>query len=360
MSDFRVGTIPSSSVLHMYSQRDSIWFNPPYQRMSDIWPVTKRQLLIDSIINGYDVPKLYFHEFFPSKAIKGKRYKYAIIDGKQRLETIIAFIKGDFKLDPKMEYIADSNVKPGGLTYAELARKYPDLKTKFDGFVLPIVSILTDDTELIEDMFSRLNEAVPLNAAEKRNALGGPVPEAVHQLSTLPFFKKKLPFGNARYRHFDLAAKFFYITHRRQLVDTKKVHLDEFVRAQRAKKAQDIAGFVKQTKATLSLMTKVFVNDDELLRSVGTTLLYYYLFFDGARSGWGNKLRRSVFKKFEDKRAKNRAAAEKDVAAANFHLLEYDRLSQSPNDGIALRYRYAVLRQDVGPKQGRPPMPDDE
>ena len=48
----------------------------------------KRQLLIDSILNGYDVPKLDFHEFFPARLVDGKKFKYAIVDGKQRLETI--------------------------------------------------------------------------------------------------------------------------------------------------------------------------------------------------------------------------------------------------------------------------------
>ena len=45
-----------------------------------------------------------------------------------------------------MEFIGDPALKPGGLTYAELARNFPELKTQFDGYVLPIMSILTDDT----------------------------------------------------------------------------------------------------------------------------------------------------------------------------------------------------------------------
>ena len=242
MSDFRLGTVPSSSILHLYSLRDSIWFDPAYQRMSDIWPLEKRQLLIDSIINGYDVPKFYFHEFFPAKLVNGKKFKYAIVDGKQRLETIFSFIEGRFALDPEMEFIADPDLHIGGLTYAELAREYPDLKTRFDGFVLPIISILTEDTELIEDMFSRLNEAVPLNAAEKRNALGGAVPPAIRHLAKHKFFVNKLPFDNRRYRHFDLATKFLYLAERKQLTDTKKVYLDEFVKAHRSDKSEkDVA-----------------------------------------------------------------------------------------------------------------------
>ena len=360
MSDFRLGMIPSSSILHMYSLRESIWFDPPYQRMSDVWPLEKRQLLIDSILNGYDVPKLYFHEFYPALVINSKKYKYAIVDGKQRLETIFSYIEGRFALDIEMDFIADPSLKPGGLTYAELARKFPDLKTRFDGFVLPIISILTEETELIEDMFSRLNEAVPLNAAERRNALGGPVPPTVRDLSKHKFFIYKLPFSNRRYRHFDLITKFIYVAQRGQLVDTKRMHLDEFSKAHRDNKtANQVAELGSITSSVLDSMAAVFIDADHLLRSVGTVVLYFFLFLEARNSGWLNMLARSAFEAFDELRLKNRAEAEKDVSNAKYNLLEYDRLTQSPNDAFALRYRYEVLRQYIGPENGRSELSSD-
>jgi hypothetical protein len=33
-----------------------------------------------------------------------------------------------------------------------------------------------------------------------------------------------------------------------------------------------------------------------------------------------------------------------DIAQAQYDLLEFDRFSQSPNDGIALRFRSQVMR----------------
>ena len=361
MTDFRLGTVPSSSVLHIYSLRDVIWFDPPYQRMSDMWSLEKRQLLVDSILNGYDIPKLYFHEFFPAKQVSGKTYKYAIVDGKQRLQTVCSYIEGRFSLATDMEYIADAAIKVGGLTYKELARKYPDLKTRFDGFVLPIVAILTDDTELIEDMFSRLNEAIPLNAPEKRNAFGGPIPAIVRQLAKARFFKQKLPFDNRRYRHFDLATKFLYIVYKGHIADTKKVYLDEFVRSHGKNDDIDSAKeLAKKTSAVLEMMATVFVDEDVLLRSAGTVVLYYFLFFDAVTNGWVDDIKRSGLDAFEAKRKTNHSLAERDVAGADYRLLEYDRLTQSPNDSVALRFRYAVLRHHVGPKRGRPPMPEDD
>lgn len=358
MTDFRLGGVPSSSVLNLYSMRESIWFDPPYQRMSDIWPLEKRQLLVDSILNGFDVPKLYFHEFFPSKEVSGKKVKYAIVDGKQRLQSIFSFIEGRFPIGEGFELLEDPSIKPGGLTYAELAREYPSLKTRFDGFVLPIVSILTDETELIEDMFSRLNEAVPLNSAEKRNALGGPIPTIIRSVSQHPFFVEKLPFTNSRYRHYDLLAKFLYLCYRDQLVDTKKVHLDEFVKQQRASQNGSEADFLaEEAKEVLDKLAEVFVDRDTLLRSVGTVVLYFYMFRDAIKNGWADKLSRRSLEEFERARVENRRAAEADEGRGEYKLLEFDRLTQSPNDGVALRYRYAVLRQYVGPEQGRPELP---
>ncbi len=50
------------SVLTMFADRDMILMDPVYQRQGEIWSLEKRQLLIDSIINRYDIPKLYFHK----------------------------------------------------------------------------------------------------------------------------------------------------------------------------------------------------------------------------------------------------------------------------------------------------------
>ena len=349
MTDFRLGSFPSSSALYVYSLRSSIWFDPPYQRLGDIWPIDKRQLLIDSLINGYDIPKLYFHEFFPSKKVNGVEYRYAIVDGKQRLQSIFDFIEGRFPLGDSMEYLLDSEVDLSGLTYTELARQYPEIKTRLDGCVLPIVTIQTQELELIEDMFSRLNEAVPLNAAEKRNAFGGPLPPLIRQLANEKFFREKLPFSNRRYRHLELAAKFLFFENENGISDTKKVHLDEFVR-----KCQDkgvAAGLLAAAKKVTGQMEKTFVDGDYLLRSVGTVALYYHLFRELLREKKGSTPTRPLMERFEEARQKNRELAEKDVAKANFSLLEFDRLAQSPNDGVALKFRYGVMKKHIVKKR---------
>lgn len=353
MDEFSLGKYPQSSLLIVYSERADIQLNPDYQRISGIWTREKRQLLIDSLINGFDVPKLYFHEFVPSKKIGGKKYRYAIIDGKQRLQTIWDFIDGNISLSDDFEYLRDDSVKIGGLGYSQLAEKYPQIKSRFDATLLDITTIRTDDIELIEDMFSRLNEAVPLNAPEKRNAFGGPLPQTLKRVAGNRFFKKHIPFSDKRYRHRDLATKFLFLEFEKDIVNTKKADLDEFVRdfkkwrQEGSKKASPAAvtELMRETDKTLSLMTGIFGTPDKLLRQVGMITLYYHLF-----RFWKLKkvdaIKREMLAQFEKKRERNRRIAEekgeKD-GAVELSLLEFDKHSQTPNDAYAIRIRLNIL-----------------
>jgi uncharacterized protein with ParB-like and HNH nuclease domain len=59
--------------------------DPPYQRRGRLWSLTDKAYLIDSILNGYDIPKFYVADFTWGKsALNRRKLPYAIIDGKQR------------------------------------------------------------------------------------------------------------------------------------------------------------------------------------------------------------------------------------------------------------------------------------
>ena len=223
---FSISSLHASSVWTLYKMRDRIQLDPQYQRQSDVWTLDKRQLLIDTLLNEFDVPKIYLHKFEKPLKTGTKIYDFAIIDGKQRLETLWSFLEGKVALADDFKYFKNSSVNASGMKYAELGKAYPDLKNDFDTFLLAVIVIETDEVEMIEEMFSRLNEAVPLTAAEKRNSFGGPLPVAIKKLATETFFKERLPFSNLRYRHFDLAAKFLLAEHEKKVMDTKKEYLD--------------------------------------------------------------------------------------------------------------------------------------
>ena len=345
MKNFRISRIsePENSAWRIFRSRNSIQIDPDYQRSSDIWTVEKKQLLIDTIINGFDVPKLYFHRFRNLLTIGDRNYEYAIIDGKQRLEAIWNFIEGRFALSADFECLWDDSLLAAGMTYAELSSNFPDLRNAIDSYALTVVCIETDDIEIIEDMFSRLNEAVPLSAAEKRNARGGPVPVAIKSLVNNKFYKEKVPFSNSRYRHFDLAVKFLLSVEKDRVVDTKKKTLDSYVMdwATVDSRSKELPCY-ERTNEILSLMSDVFIDADPLLKQVGSVILYFHVFRIAIQHNWIADLERQVFLNFEKKRLGNRMAIEQGEPGIN-DLLEFDRHAQSTNDAYAVKFRVQVF-----------------
>ncbi len=350
--DFEIGRHPRATVSYLHAQRLEIDTNPSYQRQGAIWSVAKQQLLIDSLINGFDIPKIYFHQFPVPKQVQGRKIRYALVDGKQRLEAVFDFLENFFPLSEDFVYLEDETVHAGGLTYRGLVEKYTHLISLLNATALDVVTIRTDDIELIEELFSRLNEAVPLNAAEKRNALGGPMPITVRDLARVAFFTERVPFNDTRYRHLDLATKFLYWEQQaledpgfRSVRDVKKYRLDRFFRdmkddADGAKWAKQYARTATKTLKTLStVFTK---NDRQLLSNVGMISIYYLLArrFDHDGRALPD---RSAFVTFNDMRSLSRVPNEDALVPGQYQLLEFDRLSQSPNDGGALTFRLGVL-----------------
>jgi len=338
----------NSSVWQIFRMRERIEMNPVYQREGDIWSEDAQMQLIDTVINGFDVPKLYLHKYPEPIQKDQKAYEYAVIDGKQRLTALWKYIEGAYALSSAFEYLSDSSaVVAAGFTYSDLARKYPEIKTDFDSYALDVVTIETADIELIEEMFSRLNEAMPLNAAEKRNAVPGPLSESVRDLSEHPFFKAKLPFNNSRYRHFDLLAKMLLASNRNAVTDTKKAYLDRFFKESATATADAMKPFVDDVRETLDSMAAVFVDSDPLLRSIGMVMLYFHLFRRARERAVSHLVNRPALSQFDDLRRSNRSAAEADIGSADYDLLEFDRYNQSPNDGIALRFRLGVIDEKL-------------
>ena len=64
--------------------------NPHYQRRS-IWSDEKKSFLMDSIFKNYPMPPIFLHQRIDNASGKTS---YDVIDGKQRLTTIVDFIEG--------------------------------------------------------------------------------------------------------------------------------------------------------------------------------------------------------------------------------------------------------------------------
>lgn len=354
MSFVETSILKNATIMLLHSERDEILLNPEYQRMGGVWTLPKRRLLIDSILNDYDIPKLYFHEL-GQETNSNSGHRYAVIDGRQRLESIWDFLDGKFALADDFEYQRDSSVKMGNYTYQDIAQNYPKIRIKLDSFVLPVVVVTTadGDLDLIEDMFSRLNEAVPLNAAEKRNAIGGEMVLAINEIAKHPYFDNRVKFTDSRYRHREVAARLLLVEDSlqsgRPLVDTKREYLDALARNHKTGKTEKVEKLSESVGYTLEAMCEVFGYKDDLLSAQGVQTVYFLLFRGAMKAGSLAKITRAKLLDFRSSLLSNRDLAATDFEAASFELLEFDRLNQQgTNDASSIKERYSILCNSLG------------
>ncbi|MDO3068263.1 DUF262 domain-containing protein [Mycobacteroides abscessus] len=347
----RTEMIPELTVTRFARMRDVINFSPPYQREGGVWRRETRSLLIDTIINGLDVPKLYFEKATTRRFNSdGLTYQYAVIDGKQRLEAVSSFLDGELCLGQDFRFFEDKAVNARGMTLRDLQTSYPGLARRFLDYILPIVSVSADSDDLIEEMFQRLNASSALNAAEKRNAIAGPTREAANALAEHPLLITSSPIKNARYKYRELGAKFLAIEHqfatKSRIVDTKARTLEELFKATRGEPARispaDMESYRERAEQTLSKMAETFDENDPLLASIGTAVVYYLVFRGNAELS----IDRTELAGFEELRRTASQLSEDDseyARPANARLREYSRLVQSTNDGGALERRAEIL-----------------
>jgi len=176
----------------IFGIRDRVDTNPDYQR-PPVWTRSQKQLLVDTILRNYDIPKLYWQR-------TGKKPdKYDVIDGQQRLRAIWEFFQGEYGLPRNADPIDEYTI--AGLKYGDL----PDeLRIRLDTYPLDIVLVEDADEDEVREMFLRLQNGTSLRAQEKRNAYPGRMRDFVRELAGHPFFGS-VGFSNSRFT-FDLVA----------------------------------------------------------------------------------------------------------------------------------------------------------
>jgi hypothetical protein len=135
------------------------------------------------------------------------------------------------------------------------------------------------------------------------------------------------------------------LSDRKGISDTKKAYLDDFFRQNRRLSQAVVDGYLSEITSILDRMHTVFVHNDTMLRQVGMVILYFHLFRRAQSKDLSQVFHREAFIKFDEDRRNNRTIAETDIANADYNLLEFDRLTQSPNDAFAIGMRLAVIDQ---------------
>jgi hypothetical protein len=178
-----ISTKASKNLKWIYSIIHTLNFNPPYQRNEGVWKRKKKQEFMRGFFSGYVTQPIFLRKVENSDG----GIENEVVDGQQRLSTILEFRRGDFRLPEKMPdvRIGKNLYNVSGLLRNELhekVREWMDEKT-FD-----FVIIENATTEEAVTQFRYLNDGAPLNAAEKRNCIYGKMNDLVRQFSKHQFF----------------------------------------------------------------------------------------------------------------------------------------------------------------------------
>lgn len=343
---FKVRPFETKTISWWYRERANIDMNPSYQRKGGLWSTNDKSFLIDSILNDFDLPKIYIADFsFRNNSLNSAGCQYSVIDGRQRLEAIFDFFENKITLDSDFIWVEDQTLNLGGLSYGELVRNYPDVASKFQNFNLSVMSVITDEETKINEMFVRLNRSKSLTGAEIRNAMKGIVPAVTREIASQEFFREKIRFSTLRGQDLNTAAKLLLIEFIGDFTQTKKRSLDAFVEEAVKSESSDLESAAGRVKMVLGALSDEFIDQDPLLGSQGQIPVYYWLLrnFPQAKGRF-----REFILGFERSRKAIRVKSREDGAVGMNSVnlddyLLYDSFNRSVNDEGSLRGRYKIL-----------------
>jgi Protein of unknown function DUF262 len=132
--------------------------NPRFQRRS-VWTPKAKSFLLDTVIRGKPIPKIFIRQKIN---VSTKTSTREVVDGQQRLRTILSFVKDGFTISK------GHNAEHGGLLFSQLPEETQSQLLSYEVSVDLLINL--PDEEIL-DIFSRLNSyAVLLNEQEKINA----------------------------------------------------------------------------------------------------------------------------------------------------------------------------------------------
>ncbi|MGO8114938.1 DUF262 domain-containing protein [Rhizobium leguminosarum] len=155
----RPGTQDISWFLDQHSV-ERLDLDPPYQRRS-VWTSKDRRYFLDTLFRGYPCPPIYLHKTIDPTGAS----IFHVVDGKQRIETIIRFAQGRIRLpenygDDRLnnkrwpDIIGDTEIRNRFLNYPFVVEYFDDV-----------------DSSVVNEIFERMNKnSRKLTQQELRNA----------------------------------------------------------------------------------------------------------------------------------------------------------------------------------------------
>ncbi|MCG8669072.1 MAG: DUF262 domain-containing protein [Pseudomonadales bacterium] len=156
---------------------ETLEISPKFQRRA-VWLENERSELMNTVCSQLPFPEVYIHVV--TDLDTGKQ-KYVVVDGQQRITSILKFIDNEFSLPVDDEW--------DGQYFRDLT---PEMKETFWDYKVVIRMLRKTNEAEIRSLFSKLNtNNVVLNDQELRNArFTGRFKMLAERLADNPFFQK--------------------------------------------------------------------------------------------------------------------------------------------------------------------------
>lgn len=247
-----------------YYKKQKLVVNTEYQR-SEVWNQTKMQRLIDSIIKGYNLGMIFL------KKLNGDVYE--VLDGQQRLKAVFQFMDNVYPTSPEF------TPELGEKRFGDI-KEDADRFAEFIAFQIDIAFVENADDETTADIFLRLQEGMPLNTAEKLNAMRGKIRNVILDLSRHPFIKNT-GIRDHRFAHRLLAAQIFKLEldadfETMSFPDIKFENLEEMYEKYSAKDPPSVT--LANVKRYLAFLNRALASNAAIIERRGDLIPLYLLY----------------------------------------------------------------------------------
>lgn len=333
-------TVETWKLEDLDKQRAEISF-PEFQREKQLWSDDKKRLLIDSIVQDIDIPKLYFY--------LNEKDEYEVIDGQQRLWAIWDYF-GD-------EYAYEFREKQ--LRFSQLSASTDDdvkaLSKRIKDYELQVTVIKNATEDYLRDMFLRLQFGLLLNTGEKLHALTGKMKEFIFSDLARDQFLTNLAIPKRRYAQETLSAQISINSFSRAKIGafarTRYDDLKDFFNEYESPTGKNLSFFRTQTeriRTVLNGLWTCFEGRTKNLRSRAYIVSIYLLYEELADSkGLLPIKERTTFAEFIQKlweRLRQEISAGFDRKNQELYIFE-TYLSSASGERYQIERRHEKLKQ---------------
>jgi len=280
-----------------------LFLSPEEYQRENAWGLPQKQLLVDTIFRGMDIPKFYLWKIDQNTLVNGypegdtrnlyrsilekKRdenddpdpYVFEVVDGQQRIRSILEFMgvkppnaecfRGAWH-EPFSAPIETPMAK--GRYYSQLNA---DQQIRFEEKPLSVMVLEHASIDEIRDMFLRLQNGTPLNAQQKRDAMGSKIGQVARELANLTFFKISVNFDNTQSTHTLVASQMLQLEIREKIVSCASRQMDKLYSHYKQAPVDSISR--TRAEKIINLLSKIFPEKNPHLNQNYALSLYWLL-----------------------------------------------------------------------------------